>query len=450
MTASFVGQKTTDNNILTESADRQILTAHNIIREDESMKKKIYEGYRYVDGGVCAAKGFTANGVNCGLNSDKNKNDLGMVYSETVCAAAGVYTQNKVKGAPVTVTKKHLEQSGGRAQAVIVNSKNANTCNADGIEKAERISQLAADALGIDVNLVINASTGVIGQVIPIEPFEEHMKELVDGLSRKGHDAAANAIMTTDTVDKQVAVEFDIDGVTCTLGGMAKGSGMIHPNMATTLNFITTDIAITPALIQKALSEIVKVTYNCLSVDGDQSTNDTLTVMANGLAGNNLISEEDEAYSKFKKALYIVMECMTMMLASDGEGATKMLECTVSGAPDLDTAIIVAKSVIRSPLTKCAMFGEDANWGRILCAIGYAEAEFDIDKVDVDLASDKGTVCVCRNGAGIPFSEELAAEVLSCDEIFINIDLGQGEVSAKAWGCDLTYDYVKINGDYRS
>ena len=351
------------------------------------MNKKIYDGYTYVDGGVCAAKGFTANGLNCGLNPDKNKNDLGMVFSEVPCVAAGVYTQNKVKGAPVTVTKEHLKKSGNKAQAVIVNSKNANTCNADGIEKAEKISQLAADALGIDVNLVINASTGVIGQIIPIEPFEEHMKELADGLSADGNDKAANAIMTTDTVDKQVAVQFDIDGVTCTLGGMAKGSGMIHPNMATTLNFITSDIAITSELIQKALSEIVKVTYNCLSVDGDQSTNDTLTVMANGLAGNKLIDTENEAYEKFKKALYIVMECMTMMLASDGEGATKMIECTVAGAPDLDTAIIVAKSVIRSPLTKCAMFGEDANWGRILCAIGYAEADFDIDKVAVDLES---------------------------------------------------------------
>ena len=414
------------------------------------MNKKIYDGYTYVDGGVCAAKGFTANGLNCGLNPDKDKNDLGMVFSEIPCNAAGVYTQNKVKGAPITVTKEHLKKSGNKAQAVIVNSKNANTCNADGIEKAEKISQLAADALGIDVNLVINASTGVIGQIIPIEPFEEYMKELADGLSADGNDKAANAIMTTDTVDKQVAVQFDIDGVTCTLGGMAKGSGMIHPNMATTLNFITSDIAITSELIQKALSEIVKVTYNCLSVDGDQSTNDSLTVMANGLAGNKLIDTENEAYEKFKKALYIVMECMTMMLASDGEGATKMIECTVAGAPDLDTAIIVAKSVIRSPLTKCAMFGEDANWGRILCAIGYAEADFDIDKVAVDLESEFGVVPVCRNGSGIPFSEEKASKVLSSDEIHINIDLGIGEVTAKAWGCDLTYDYVKINGDYRS
>lgn len=414
------------------------------------MKKKTYEGYTYVDGGVCAAKGFVANGINCGLNSDKNKNDLGMVYSSTVCNAAAVYTQNKVKGAPILVTKEHLKATGGKAMAVVVNSKNANTCNADGVEKAERICELAADALGIDADMIINASTGVIGQIIPIEPFEEHMKELADGLSADGNDKAANAIMTTDTVDKQVAVEFTLGGKICRLGGMAKGSGMIHPNMATTLNFITTDVAISADMIQKALSEIVKVTYNCLSIDGDTSTNDTLSVMANGLAGNEEIVTENEDYVIFKKALYIVMECMTMMLASDGEGASKMLECTVSGAPDQDTAIIVAKSIIRSPLTKCAMFGEDANWGRILCAIGYAEADFDIDKVDVDLESEKGIVEVCRNGSGIPFSEEKASEVLSEDDIYINVNLNQGEASAKAWGCDLTYDYVKINGDYRS
>lgn len=415
-----------------------------------AMNKKVYEGYKYVDGGVCAAMGYLANGINCGLNPEKTKNDLGMVYSERVCNAAAVYTTNKVKGAPITVTKEHLKATGNRAQAIIVNSKNANTCNADGIEKAEKISRLCADALGIDTNLVINASTGVIGQIIPIEPFEEHMKELAEGLSSDGNDKAANAIMTTDTVDKQVAVEFELGGKTCRLGGMAKGSGMIHPNMATTLNFLTTDVDITSELMQKALNEIVKVTYNCLSIDGDTSTNDTLTVMANGLAGNIPVTEEGEDYEIFKKALYIVMECLTMMLASDGEGATKMLECTVAGAPDLDTAIIVAKSVIRSPLTKCAMFGEDANWGRILCAIGYAEADFDIDKVAVDLSSEYGTIPVCRKGAGVPFSEEIAAKILSGDEIFINIDLGIGDVTAKAWGCDLTYDYVKINGDYRS
>ena len=414
------------------------------------MTKENYDGYKYIEGGVCASKGFVANGLNCGINPDKNKNDLGAVYSETICDAAAVYTQNKVKGAPVIVTKKHLEASKGKAKAVIVNSKNANTCNADGEEIAEKVCSLAADALGIKPEEVIVGSTGVIGMRLSIEPFATHMQELIDGMTVEGHTEAANAIMTTDTVRKEVAVEFDIDGHTCHLGGMAKGSGMIHPNMATTLNFVTSDVAISSEMVQKALSEIVKVTYNCLSIDGDTSTNDMVSVMANGLAGNDKITSEGEAYEKFKLALYIVMSNMTKMLAADGEGASKLLECTCKGAPDQDTAIIVAKSVIRSPLFKCAMFGEDANWGRILCAIGYAEAEFDINKVDVDLASAAGKVAVCRNGAGVEFSEEEAAKVLAEDEIFIDIDLKQGNAQAKAWGCDLTYDYVKINGDYRS
>ncbi len=409
-----------------------------------------FEGYKYLDGGVCAAKGFQANGLNCGLNSDKNKNDLALVVSDVMCNAAAVYTTNKVKGAPILVTKKHLEATGGKAKAVIANSKNANTCNADGEEKARRMAELAAGQLNIAPEEVIVASTGVIGQILPIEPIESHIEELAKGLSYNGNDKATNAIMTTDTVPKQVAVSFDIDGVTCTLGGMAKGSGMIHPNMATTLNFVTTDVRISTELIQKALSEVTKVTYNCLSIDGDTSTNDMVCVMANGLAGNTEIIEENTAYEVFKQALYIVMMNMTKMLAKDGEGATKLIECTVSEAKDLDTAIIVAKSVIRSPLFKCAIFGEDANWGRVLCAVGYAEAEFDINKVDVDLASVKGVLPVCRNGAGVEFSEEFAKVVLAEDEIFVNISLHEGNVTAKAWGCDLTYDYVKINGDYRS
>ena len=412
--------------------------------------KEQFEGYTYLEGGVCAAKGFQANGLNCGLNPDKNKNDLGLIYSERECNAAAVYTLNKVKGAPIIVTKKHLEKTGGKAKAVIVNSKNANTCNADGEEKAEKMCQLTADALGIEAEKVIVASTGVIGQILPIEPIEQHMEQLVQGLSSDGNQRAANAIMTTDTVMKECAVAFKIDGVTCHLGGMAKGSGMIHPNMATTLNFITTDAAISSQMLSRALGEIVKITYNCLSIDGDTSTNDMVSIMANGLAGNDEITEESEAYAVFKQALYIVMMNMTKMLAKDGEGATKLIECECAGAPDLDTAIIVAKSVIRSPLFKCAVFGEDANWGRILCAIGYAEAEFDIDKVDVDIASVKGSIAVCRNGSGIVFSEEEAKVILGEDEIFVNINLNQGNTKAKAWGCDLTYDYVKINGDYRS
>ena len=406
--------------------------------------------YEYVEGGVCAAKGFSANGLNCGLNPDPQKNDLGLIFSEEICNAAAVYTTNKVKGAPILVTKKHLAATGNKARAVIVNSKNANTCNADGEEKAQAMCDLAAEALGIPADEVIVASTGVIGQILPIEPIASRISELAKGLAPENHGKAANAIMTTDTVKKEVAVRFELDGRTCTIGGMAKGSGMIHPNMATTLNFVTTDVAISAELIQKALSEIVKITYNCLSIDGDTSTNDMVSIMSNGLAGNSMITEEGEAYEVFRQGLYEVLMNMTKMLAKDGEGASKLLECTCAGAPDLDTAIIVAKSVIRSPLFKCAMFGEDANWGRILCAIGYAEAEFDINKVDVDLASAKGSIAVCRNGAGVAFSEEEAKVILGEDEIYINIDLKQGENIAKAWGCDLTYDYVKINADYRS
>lgn len=409
-----------------------------------------FEGYRYVDGGVCAAQGFQANGLNCGLNPDKNKNDLGMVFSKEPCETAAVYTQNKVKGAPIRVTKKHLAAGNGVTHAILVNSKNANTGNADGEKVAAETSKLAAEALGIDEAQVVVASTGVIGQLMPVAPFADHMKALVDGLSESGHEKAATAIMTTDTVRKEVAVEFEIDGKKCCLGGMAKGSGMIHPNMATTLNFITSDVAISHQMIQKALDEIVKITYNCLSIDGDTSTNDMVSIMANGLAGNTPITTENDDYQTFKDALYEVLSNLTRMLAKDGEGASKLLECTCAGAPDLDTAIIVAKSVIRSPLLKCAMFGEDANWGRILCAIGYAEADFDIDKVELHLRSTAGSIKVCENGAGVDFSEEEAAKILHEDEIYIDIDLHQGDVSAKAWGCDLTYDYVKINGDYRS
>ena len=414
------------------------------------MKLENFEGYTYVDGGVCAAQGFVANGLNAGINPDKKKNDLCLVYSKEPCSAAGVYTQNKVKGAPVIVTRENLKKSHGIAHAILANSKNANTCNFDGIEIAEKACKLAADQLGIKPEEVIIGSTGVIGQRLSIQPFEEYMKPLAEGMTADGNDRAAYAIMTTDTVMKQVAVEFKIGDAICRMGGMAKGSGMIHPNMATTLNFLTSDVAITPELIQKALSDVVKVTYNCLSVDGDTSTNDTVTVMANGLAGNTLIDKEGEDYETFRQALYIVMMNMTRMLAADGEGASKLLECSVTGAPDQETAIIIAKSVIRSPLLKCAMFGEDANWGRVLCAIGYAEAEFDIDKVDVDFESEFGKIAVCRDGSGVEFSEEIAAKILSAEEIHILVELKQGKAQAKAWGCDLTYDYVKINGDYRS
>lgn len=413
--------------------------------------------FEFKDGGICAAKGFKANGTYCGIkkpaNDDpsiKHKNDICLYTSDVVCNAAAVYTQNKVKGAPIIVTKANLEKSGNKAIAVIANSKNANTCNADGVEKANRMCELVANELNIPQEQVIVASTGVIGQILPIEPIEKAVPVLAKGLCYNKHLEAATAIMTTDTVKKEYAVEFDINGVKCTVGGMAKGSGMIHPNMATTLNFITTDCAIGSELLQKALSEIVKVTYNCLSIDGDTSTNDMVCLMANGLAFNDEITEENEYFETFKAALYEVMANLTRMLAKDGEGATKLLECITSGAKDKDMAITVAKSVVCSTLFKAAMFGEDANWGRVLCAIGYADAEFDINKVDVDLKSDKGEIAVCRNGAGVEFSEEKASEILSEDEIYILINLNDGDEQATAWGCDLTYDYVKINGDYRT
>lgn len=407
--------------------------------------------FKVIEGGVCAAKGFKASGVYCAIKENPTKkNDIALIVSDVMCNAAGVYTSNKVKGAPVVVTKKNLEKSGGKAKAVIVNSKNANTCNADGEEKAEKMCSLAADALGIRPEEVIVASTGVIGQILPIEPVVKAVPQLVEKLSYTGNVEAATAIMTTDTVKKEYAVEFDIGGKTCHLGGMAKGSGMIHPNMATTLNFITTDCAVSAPMLQKALSEIVKITYNCLSVDGDQSTNDTCMLMSNGLAENAEIAAEGAEFDTFKAALYQVMANLTRMLAKDGEGATKLLTCICSSAPDLDTAIIVAKSVIRSPLFKCAMFGADANWGRVLCAIGYAEADFDINKVDVDLGSRAGRIAVSRNGAGVDFSEDEAKKILTEDEIEIYIELNAGDAKATAWGCDLTYDYVKINGDYRS
>lgn len=414
---------------------------------------------KFIEGGICAAKGFKASGTYCGIkkpkidnqNPDiKHKNDICLFTSDVICNAAAVYTKNKVKGAPLIVTKKNLEKSSGTAIAVIANSKNANTCNADGEEKATEMCRLVADELGIAQEHVIVASTGVIGQILPIEPIQKAVPILVKELDYGKNLEAATAIMTTDTVKKEYAVEFEIDGKICRLGGMAKGSGMIHPNMATTLNFITTDCAVSKELLQKALSEIVKVTYNCLSIDGDTSTNDMVSLMANGLAGNNEITEEDKNYEIFKSALYEVMANLTRMLAKDGEGASKLLECICEGAPDKDTAITVAKSVVCSSLFKAAMFGEDANWGRVLCAVGYADAEFDINKVSVDLKSEKGIISVCRNGAGIEFSEEKASVVLSADEIYILINLNQGKDSATAWGCDLTYDYVKINGDYRT
>lgn len=413
--------------------------------------------FKVIDGGICASKGFKASGIYCGIKRPandtpeaKHKNDICIFVSDTVCNTAAVYTQNKVKGAPILVTKKNLEKSGNKSIAVIANSKNANTCNADGIEKAETMCKLLAKELNIPKEQVIVASTGVIGQILPIEPIKTGIPKLVKELDYNKNIEAATAIMTTDTVKKEYAVEFEIDGVKCHLGGMAKGSGMIHPNMATTLNFITTDCAISSNLLQEALSEIVKITYNCLSIDGDTSTNDMVSLMANGMADNKQIASHGADFDTFKSALYEVMANLTRMLAKDGEGATKLIECITSSAKDKDTAITVAKSVVCSSLFKAAIFGEDANWGRILCAVGYAQADFDINKVDVDLKSKNGIISVCKNGSGIEFSEEKASEILSADEIYVLINLNDGNESATAWGCDLTYDYVKINGDYRT
>lgn len=416
---------------------------------------------KYIDGSVTAAKGFKANGLYCGIKKPnqvienpqkpiKHKNDIGLLYCDTPCNTAAVYTQNKVKGAPVIVTKKNLDKTGGISQAIIVNSKNANTCNADGEEKAWKMCCLTANELGIKPEEVVVASTGVIGLVLPIEPIENCIDELANGLSNNKNEEIATAIMTTDTVKKEYAVEFELDGKICRIGGIAKGSGMIHPNMATTLNFITTDANISVQMLQKALSDITKITYNCLSIDGDTSTNDMVVIMASKLADNKLIDEENSSFKIFKDALYEVMMQLTKMLAKDGEGASKLLECTCLCAPDLDTAIIIAKEVIGSTLFKCAMFGEDANWGRILCAIGYAPTDFDITKIDVTLKSSHGNIDVCKNGSGIEFSEDKASKILASDEIEIIINLHQGKESAKAWGCDMTYDYVKINGDYRT
>ena len=403
---------------------------------------------RSISGGVCAAKGFTANGILCGIRKGRTKNDLSLIVSSVPAAAAAVYTQNKVKGAPLTVTKQHI--SDGKAQAVLANSGNANTCNANGIEIAEAMCRLVADGTGISENDVVVASTGVIGQVLSIDPIAKAMPALIAGLSEEGSDAAAQGIMTTDTVKKELAVEFTAGGRICRLGGIAKGSGMIHPNMATMLVFLTSDIAISPALLQKALSEEIAASFNMLSIDGDTSTNDMVTVLANGLAGNPEITEENEDYLAFAEALHAVTSSLCRMLAKDGEGATKLLVCTVTGADTLTDARIAAKSVISSSLLKAAMFGADANWGRILCAVGYSGAAVDPGQVDVSFRSAKGEIAVCEKGAGIPFSEEKAKEILSEDEIDILISAGNGAFSATAWGCDLTYDYVKINGDYRT
>ena len=402
----------------------------------------------FINGGVCAAKGFKAGGIHCGIRKNRTKRDLALIVSEKKATTAAVYTTNLVKGAPLTVTKAHL--SDGYAKAVICNSGNANTCNEGGIEIAEQTCELLGAELNISPKDIVVASTGVIGQPLDITPIKNGIPGLVKSLSENGSENAAEGIMTTDTKVKEIAVSFKLGGKTCKIGGIAKGSGMIHPNMATMLVFITTDCAISPEMLKKALSSDIKETFNMISIDGDTSTNDMVTVLANGMAENAEITADGEDFNAFMKALNTVNVYLCRRIAGDGEGATKLIECKVTGAETLETAKTVAKSVICSSLTKAAMFGSDANWGRVLCAIGYSGAEVDVNKIDVAFKSQKGEIAVCKNGAGIPFSEKKAKGILLESEIEILVELNSGKYSSCAWGCDLTYDYVKINGDYRT
>jgi glutamate N-acetyltransferase/amino-acid N-acetyltransferase len=402
----------------------------------------------YIQGSVTAPKGFKASGIHCGIRKNRAKKDLALIFAEKPCDAAAVYTQNKVKGSPIVVTKEHLAD--GRAQAVICNSGNANTCNADGVEKANLMCQYISKELGIGEGDVIVASTGVIGQELPIAPVRDSVAALVKALSDEGSGAAEEAIMTTDTIHKETAVEFALHGKTCRIGGIAKGSGMIHPNMATMLCFLTTDADIAPEMLHKAILRTVETTFNMVSVDGDTSTNDMVSILASGLAGNPRITAEGEDLDLFTAALHMVSVHLSREIARDGEGASKLLECVVTGAPDEKTARIVAKGVISSSLVKAAMFGSDANWGRVLCAIGYAPVDVDVNLIDVEFESIAGSIKVCEKGRGIDFSENDAASVLMRSEVKIIVSLHAGECEGTAWGCDLTYDYVKINGDYRT
>ena len=403
---------------------------------------------KQVSGGVCAAKGFSASGVHCGIRKNKSKKDLALITSAVRAAAAAVYTQNLVKGAPLLVTRENLAD--GMAQAIICNSGNANTCNAGGVEVAQQMCTLLAQETGLAAQDVVVASTGVIGQPLDLTPIAKGIPPLAKALATDGANAASEAIQTTDTIQKQIAVEFELGGKACHIGGMAKGSGMIHPNMATMLCFVTSDVAISPALLQQALSQDVQSSFNMVSVDGDTSTNDMVCILANGLAGNEPITTQGPAYDLFCQALHTVTVDLCRKIAKDGEGASRLLQCTVTGASDAQQAKTVAKAVITSSLLKAAMFGADANWGRVLCAVGYSGAQVDVEKVDVQFASAAGSIVVCKGGAGVPFSEKTAKHILKQDEIDILISLGDGPEQATAWGCDLTYDYVKINGDYRT
>ncbi len=405
---------------------------------------------KQIEGGVCAAKGFRASGVHCGIRKNKTKKDLALIVSDVRAATACVYTKNLVKGAPILVTQKNVAD--GYAQAVIVNSGNANTCNANGVEIAEGMAKLVEEYTGIPSGDVVVASTGVIGQKLSLEPIRNGMPALKAGLDGAPENslAAAEAIMTTDTVPKEIAYAFELGGKECHIGAICKGVGMICPNMATMLMFVCTDAAVSPAMLQRALDLDVKDSLNMVSVDRDTSTNDTLCLMANGLAGNARVEEDGADFRKFRKVLHAVTTDMCRRIAGDGEGATKLIECRVTGAKSKKSAKLAAKAVVCSDLLKAAMFGADANWGRVLCAVGYSGADVDPDKIGVSFRSKAGEIEVCRGGKGVDFSEEEAKKILSEDEIDILIGLGEGNYKATAWGCDLTYDYVKINGDYRT
>lgn len=401
---------------------------------------------KIISGGVCAAKGFQAGSTRCGIKVSREADDLAIIVSECECTAAATYTLNRVKAAPIYVTMEHLED--GVARAIVANSGNANACAPDGLENALREAQAAAKFLGIEENRVIVASTGVIGQRLNIECIEENIGNVK--LSADGSEAANHAIMTTDTKPKSAAIEFTVGGKVCHIGGICKGSGMIHPNMGTMLSFITTDCNITHEMLQDALSESVKRSYNRVTVDGDTSTNDMCVVLANGMAGNEQIDWQNEDYEAFYRALHEVNVRLARQIAADGEGATKLIACEVSGARSEEAAERLAKAVCASSLVKAAMFGADANWGRVLCAMGYSKAPFRPEYVTVGFASNAGKVVVCDHGHGLDFDEDLAKQVLLENEVTITVDLYEGESSATCWGCDLTYDYVKINGDYRT
>ena len=407
---------------------------------------------KQVPGGICAAKGFSAAGLRAGIKptSPADKNDLGLIVSSVPCAAAGVFTTNRVKAAPVWLDKEQLAD--GTAQVIIANSSIANACAPEGEETCRKEMALVSDALDVKASDVLVSSTGVIGVRLNVEAIEAALPELVSKLdaSAEGSDAVARAIMTTDTVKKEISYAFEVGGKTAHIGGISKGSGMIHPQMGTMLCYLTTDACASAEMLDKALLEVVGKTFNRISVDGDMSTNDTCIILANGLAENPCIANEGEDFEALKAAMYEVCLYLCRLMAQDGEGATHLMTCKVSGAANEADAEVLGKSVINSSLTKAAIFGADANWGRVLCAIGYSGVETDVNGIDVVFSSRKGEILVCKDGAGVDFSEEIAKEILLEDEITVKVTLSDGEAEATAWGCDLTYEYVKINGDYRT